>query len=203
MIDAIPREASSGVKRETLEVDNVLAFTGAMTSHLTTTTNVSILWGRLRLSFFPLRFVQPAPPIKFLLVGVANTAVGLAVIWSAKLFFGADDVAANGAGYAIGLTMSFLLNKRWTFSFRGDGRAALLRFAVVFGVAYSANLCTVVVLIKLTGLDPFWCQALGIIPYSSLFYLGSRRYAFPINTEENASKKATGTRGAHANVFRL
>jgi putative flippase GtrA len=124
----------------------------------------------------------PASLIKFLVVGVTNTAVGLSVIWGAKWLAGAGDVTANVAGYAVGMTFSFLLNKRWTFSFRGERCASLLRFLMVFAVAYVANLATVLGLIEVTGLDPFWCQALGTIPYSSLFYLGSRLYAFPNRT---------------------
>jgi len=112
------------------------------------------------------------------MVGVANTAVGLAVIWGAKSLAGQGDVTANVAGYMLGLTTSFLLNRRWTFSFRGECVPSLLRFLTVLAVAYTAKLGTVLSLIKLTSLDPFWCQALGMIPYSALFYLGSRWYAF-------------------------
>jgi putative flippase GtrA len=116
--------------------------------------------------------------IKFLLVGVSNTVVGLGVIWAAK-WLGASDVVANIVGYVVAVTLSFLLNKRWTFAFQGERRPALVRFLAVFGVAYAVNLGAVLSLIEMTGLDTFWCQTLGVIPYSTLFYLGSRWYAFP------------------------
>ena len=119
------------------------------------------------------------PLIRFLLVGVANTLVGLSAIWVIKELMGTNDITANVAGYAIGLTVSFFLNKRWTFGFRGGAARSLLRFLAVFAVSYSANLVTVVSLVKVTGSAAFWCQACGVIPYSTLFYLGCRCYAFP------------------------
>jgi putative flippase GtrA len=116
--------------------------------------------------------------VKFLLVGVANTGVGLSVIWIVKEILGASDAVSNMTGYVVGVTVSFLLNKRWTFGFRGDGGASLLRFLLVFGISYAANLGTVLTLIKMSGHDSFWCQVCGTIPYSALFYVGCRWYAF-------------------------
>ena len=112
------------------------------------------------------------------MVGLANTTVGLTVILSAKSLAGADNVSANVAGYAVGLALSFALNRRWTFGFRGDARASLLRFLAVFAVAYAANLVAVLSLIEVLGVNAYWAQVLGVIPYTLLFYVGSRWYAF-------------------------
>jgi putative flippase GtrA len=122
-------------------------------------------------ALFDLRFA------KFLLVGVVNTIVGLSIIFAAKAFAHFNDVWANVAGYGVGLAVSFALNKQWTFRFSGGALAALVRFLVVFLVAYFANLGTVLGLIRL-GVDSYWAQVLGIFPYTLLFYLGSRLYAF-------------------------
>jgi len=113
------------------------------------------------------------------LVGFANTMIGVAIIFAARLLAGVGDVAANAAGYAVGLAASFVLNKRWTFGFRGERLASLLRFLAVFAVAYGANLATVMICIKVLNLNSLWSQALGIPPYTLLFYAGSRWYAFP------------------------
>jgi putative flippase GtrA len=115
---------------------------------------------------------------RFLLVGMLNTAVGLLVIFSAKAL-SADDVSANVIGYSVGLALSFVLNKRWTFGFSGDALPSLVRFLSVFAVAYLANLTMVLSSIAALGVDPYWAQALGVIPYTLIFYAGSRWYAFP------------------------
>jgi len=53
---------------------------------------------------------------RFTIVGIANTLLGLAVIYLLKWLFVAGDALANLMGYAIGLVASFILNQRWTFS---------------------------------------------------------------------------------------
>jgi putative flippase GtrA len=112
-------------------------------------------------------------------VGLTNTFVGLSVIFATKTLLGAGDVLANIIGYAVGLAVSFLLNKRWTFRYRGHRLLSLLRFLTVFAVSYIANLITALSFIEIIGLSSIWGHALGMIPYSVLFYVGSRRYAFP------------------------
>lgn len=128
--------------------------------------------------------------VRFLFVGLANTAVGLGVIFAAKLLAGAGDAIANAAGYAVGLACSFALNKRWTFGFRGNRLASLLRFLAVFAVAYGANLAVVMSCIKLLNLHPLWSQIIGVPPYTLLFYAGSRWYAFP-------AARSSGNQSAH------
>ena len=115
---------------------------------------------------------------RFLLVGLGNTLSGLAVIFVAKAF-GADDVTANVTGYAIGMALSFVLNKRWAFRHDGPVLPALARFVAVLAVAYAANLAVVLSAIHWFSLDSYVSQALGVPAYAVLSYIGSRRYAFP------------------------
>jgi len=123
----------------------------------------------------------PLSFIRFLIVGVANTAVGLTVIWVTRNLLHAGNTLANTLGYVVGITVSFFLNRNWSFSFRGDRGRSLLRFLLVFAVAYAANLVTVLALVELTESDSFWYQVCGVAPYSMLFYLGCRWYAFPVD----------------------
>lgn len=120
--------------------------------------------------------MTPLP--RFLAVGVVNTVVGLLSIYALKALAGLGDAAANAGGYAVGLACSFVLNRRWTFAHDGPVLPAVLRFAVVFGVAYAANLALVLAAIRFAGIDAYVAQALGIPPYTLLFYLGSRHFAF-------------------------
>jgi putative flippase GtrA len=116
--------------------------------------------------------------VKFVVVGVFNTIIGLACIFAAKALLGWGDLAANAGGYAIGLVASFALNRSWTFGDRGRISPALLRFLAAFAVAYLANLATVFGLRDLAGLDPYLAQAAGIVPYTALFFLASRAFVF-------------------------
>lgn len=115
---------------------------------------------------------------RFLLVGVLNTAIGLALIFAAKALLGWGDLASNASGYAAGLALSFGLNRQWTFGHRGAVRPAVLRYFGVFLMAYAANLLTVFGLRDAAGIDAYLAQTAGVIPYTALFFLGSRLFAF-------------------------
>jgi putative flippase GtrA len=90
---------------------------------------------------------------RFLSVAVVNTAVGLSVIYAAKWFLRLGDFAANVLGYSVGLLLSFALNSRWTFAYRGPHLPALAKFSLVTFVAYGMNLVTVLVAIRFFGLN--------------------------------------------------
>jgi putative flippase GtrA len=116
-------------------------------------------------------------PIRYVIVGGANTLAGLLIIYACKWFLGLGDLSANLVGYLSGFLLSFLLNKQWTFAFAGDTLPALLRFLFVTVVAYLANIAAVLLLVDV-GVDSYVAQAAGIIPYTILGYLGSRFFVF-------------------------
>lgn len=115
--------------------------------------------------------------LRFLLVGMVNTLLGLTIIYIAKWFLGIGDVMANASGYGIGLLASFFLNRSWTFAYDGPGGRAFLAFLTVQGVAYGLNLACVMSLIGY-GFDSYVAQALGVLPYTTVSYLGSRYLVF-------------------------
>jgi putative flippase GtrA len=127
---------------------------------------------------------------KFVAVGVANTAIGLACIFAAKALLGWGDLAANVGGYGVGLTTSFALNRAWTFRDRGRISPALLRFLGAFLLAYLANLTTVFALRDLVGVDSYVAQAAGVVPYTALFFLASRAFVFVDRRNSNQAVPA-------------
>jgi putative flippase GtrA len=120
--------------------------------------------------------------LRFLIVGVANTAVGLGSIWALIGLAGWADLPANAGGYALGLVCSFVLNRRWTFAHSGAWWPALWRFSVVFAIAYAANLATLFALRDGLNVDRYLAHALATVPYTLLFFIGSRLFAFRTTT---------------------
>lgn len=118
------------------------------------------------------------PTVRFVIVGGINTTVGLLTIWLLKWLGGLGDFTANLCGYALGVCVSFLLNRSWTFSFKGAWLPSVARFLVVVGIAYLANLGVVLPLVQKFGMNGYVAQIFGIPPYTILFYLGSRYFAF-------------------------
>ena len=117
-------------------------------------------------------------PVRFLIVGIANTVVGLLSIYLLKWLLGFDDAIANILGYMIALALSFVLNRGWTFEHSGPILPAFLRFVCIFAVAYLVNLAIVMASIRVFGVNAYLAHAIGIAPYTVLFYLGSRYFAF-------------------------
>lgn len=115
--------------------------------------------------------------LRFLLVGVSNTAVGYGCILVAMAVFGLDVAAANAAGYAVGIVWSFALNRRWTFRDAG-GWGSFLRFLLVTAVAYGLNLLVVLVFADGLGAPPWLAQLAGIPPYTLCSFVGMRLFAF-------------------------
>jgi putative flippase GtrA len=120
---------------------------------------------------------------RFLSVGVLNTVIGLLVIYACKWFFDLNDVAANAIGYAVGLTMGFTLNSRWTFDYRGPQLPALIKYLLVAALAYAMNLLTVLILINHAGVNAYLAQALGIAPYTLTTYLASKFIVFRMHAQ--------------------
>ena len=115
--------------------------------------------------------------LRFLLVGVGNTLVGLGLIFGAKGILGVGDVAANAFGYSVGVAISFTLNRAWTFQHGGSVSKSFKLFLLVQAIAYLANLLCVMLLID-SSVNAYLAQALGIAPYTMVSYLGSRYLVF-------------------------
>ncbi|WPG38406.1 GtrA family protein [Variovorax sp. EBFNA2] len=121
--------------------------------------------------------------VRFLVVGVANTLVGLSVIYSAKYFFHAGDVLANAIGYGVGICVSFTLNSRWTFAYKGLMVPAAVKFFLATAVAYAANLLTVMTAIDGFGINTYMAQALGMPVYTVVAYLISKYVVFRLKIQ--------------------
>lgn len=117
-------------------------------------------------------------PLRFGAAGLVNTALGLGIIFAAKALLGWGDLAANVAGYGVGLLASFGLNRRWTFDHDGHALPAFWRFVVSFLGAYALNLAVLFALRDMAGVDSYLAQAVAVIPYTVVFYLASARYVF-------------------------
>lgn len=115
---------------------------------------------------------------RFAVVGLANTAIGLTVIFACKALLGLGDLEANLIGYSAALILGFALNKRWTFEHRGKTSEALGRYLLVLAAAYLSNLTLVLFAIEVMGVGSYWAQAFGVVPYAMTGYLGSRFFAF-------------------------
>ncbi|HEV3044901.1 MAG TPA: GtrA family protein [Roseiarcus sp.] len=116
--------------------------------------------------------------VRFCIVGLANTLIGLAVIYAAMRFGNVQYIIANTMGYAVGAAISFVLNRSWTFRFDGAILPSAVQWALALAIAFAANLVAVIVAHEYFGVDQYFSQAFGVLVYTGLSYLGGRFYAF-------------------------
>ena len=80
--------------------------------------------------------------------------------------------------YAIGFGLSFLLNRTWTFRYRGRWSGSFARWSVVGALAYGLNFLTVVFLHQSFGLGSYLVQVAGVFVYTVVAFFGARFFAF-------------------------
>lgn len=124
-----------------------------------------------------------ASVFRYLGVGVLNTLVGLGAIYACMYLLGLGDVPSNLIGYSLGIVLSFILNKYWTFENTQAGGSQFVRFLLVVGTAYLLNLAVVEACVHLLGMGRYLAQAAGIPPYTAAGYIGSRYFAFRTRAE--------------------
>lgn len=115
--------------------------------------------------------------IKAFLVGIVNSLIGLVIIFTGK-FFGLNDIYSNAIGYSGGLSVSFILNKNWTFRASKKWKKQLIPFLSVTFFAYICNLTVVIFTIKLLNINGYIGQTFGVPIYFILSYFGYKKYVF-------------------------
>ena len=115
---------------------------------------------------------------RFVAVGLINTCTGLLIIYALKFFAGFGDVEANIIGYAVGMFVSFALNRRWTFEYPGDYWASGFRFIATMVMGYSLNLLTVLAGLHVFGLNSYVAQLLGVPVFTLTSFLLCKYWVF-------------------------
>ncbi|PWK07002.1 GtrA family protein [Tumebacillus permanentifrigoris] len=124
--------------------------------------------------------------IRFLLVGVLNTIVGLSATYLLLNLAGLSYWAATFAGNCIGAVVSYFLNKTFTFRDNQGIGKSWWRFVVVmlasYVLAYSIGLQAAHwVLLRFTD-DPRWLENAAVLVGAGLYtianYVGHKFFTF-------------------------
>jgi len=116
--------------------------------------------------------------LRFAAVGVVNTALGYAVIFACMYLAGLGAVTSNVIGYAVGLIVSYLLNRSFTFRSAAPPRREIIRFVAIFLLAYLANLAALVLLIRHAGMHEGAAQVIAGVVYFALSFVLNKYYVF-------------------------
>lgn len=117
--------------------------------------------------------------IRFFVVGVINTLAGLSCIYLLQYFARVQPMIANFIGYAIGLSISFILNRVWTFKEQqNEARTSGPKFFGSAIIAYLINFGIVFLAVYVLKINSYLAQPFGIAVYTSFMFVACKFYVF-------------------------
>ena len=133
---------------------------------------------RILSSFFDATF------LKFMLVGVVNTLVGIAVMFFCFNVLAWSYWVSSALNYMVGSIVSYLLNKRYTFQQKGNDWHTVWKFIVNVSVCYvlAYGLAKPFVAWLLSGvttnIQVNAALFVGMVLFVGFNYIGQRFWAF-------------------------
>jgi putative flippase GtrA len=121
--------------------------------------------------------------IRYGAVGLVNTGVTALVIFLLKLT-GIHYALYTLAGYAVGITVSFILNRKFTFKSTEKTGQQALKFLLVTGSLLGFTQLLQYLLIDVAGINETIGVILGMIFYTGTGYILNRLFVFRKKSSE-------------------
>ncbi len=128
--------------------------------------------------------------LKFILVGVANTVFGTAIMFILYNVFGVNYWVSSASNYVCGSILSYFLNKFFTFRSTEKGFGVIIRFVVNITLCYLIAYGAAKPLIRyiLSGMGTRIQDNVAMLAGMGLFvilnYFGQRFFAFKYNVQK-------------------
>lgn len=116
--------------------------------------------------------------IKYMIVGLINTATGYGVFWMLLRWVGCSPELANAISYVIALCVAFYLNRFFVFTGANSSTSSILRFFVAFAAAFLLNQAVLIVFFRIFLVPAEIAQVFAMIVYTVIFYLLNKFYVF-------------------------
>lgn len=111
------------------------------------------------------------------LVGLASNGASY-LIYLGLTHLGMAPIAAMSATYALGVSLTFVANKAWTFRDRGPLSDAALRYGAVHAAGYLTNLAVLSLCVTTLGWPHAWVQAGAIVFVAAMVFLLQKHLVF-------------------------
>jgi putative flippase GtrA len=114
----------------------------------------------------------------FLLVGALNTGTTLILIFLLLYFTTVHELIANLIGYAVGLSISYVMNRRFTFGDKRKPNRSRTRFLVAAALAYGLNISTILLSESLLHYSSYLAQVMGNAVYTMTMFAACKLFVF-------------------------
>lgn len=122
--------------------------------------------------------------LKFITVGIVNTLLGMFIMFGLYNVFGCSYWLSSAVNYVLVSILSYCINKKFTFNYKGDRAGSGIRFAVNIAVCYFAAYGAAKPLVRFileesqVSIQENVAMAVGMIVFTGLNYLGQRFFVF-------------------------
>lgn len=117
--------------------------------------------------------------ILYIIVGVANTIVGLGTTLLLT-YLGVIPEIANTLGTIVGILNSYILNKTFTFKSKNSHKQDFIRFIIAMGISYGASMIVLVCMHRLLHINEYISLLCASVVYTIVGYIISKFWVFKI-----------------------
>lgn len=100
---------------------------------------------------------------KYIVVGIATTSV-LYMLYLILVYTKVPPVLSSTICYAIGVALSYIFNRRWTFNSKSMHQKDLPRFLFAYGVGFAVTILTILTSIEHVGPEVAQIIAIALTP---------------------------------------
>lgn len=116
------------------------------------------------------------------LVGIINSGIGYFIIFYLTYIQITAEIS-NLLGYASGLLISYILNKKFTFKSKKIYGKEFPKFIFIMGISYIINLSVLIICFRFLNINVFASQIIAGLTYLIISYVLLKLFVF------NTSKK--------------
>ena len=118
---------------------------------------------------------------RFIVIGFSTVAIDY-ILYSFLVNVGIERTYGKGLGFMSGVVYSFLLNKNWTFEFKGSTSGSATRYIALYGLTLAINVGVndyIIALVASTGANGHALSFVLATAISAIAnFLGMRYYVF-------------------------
>lgn len=115
---------------------------------------------------------------RFFVVGISSNAL-LFFLYLLSTSYGIGHKTAMTLLYIIGVTQTFIFNKKWTFSHSGTVKNTFWRYITVYGVGYLMNLTILAICVDALRWPHQYVQGVTILIIAVWLFLTQKFWVFP------------------------
>ncbi|PKH15760.1 hypothetical protein BI292_19780 [Pseudomonas sp. 43NM1] len=116
--------------------------------------------------------------VRYGVIGVLTNSIGYA-IYLLITYAGGTPKITMSILYAIGATIGFISNRKWTFSHEGNLLSAGARYVFAHTLGYCLNLSILIILVDHLGYPHQWVQVFSIFAVAGFLFLMFKFFVFP------------------------